>query len=60
MTGDHTCRSTVDIASGVREREFSASEVIDACPDRIDARNDAINASRTVASEREKSTKCRN
>jgi len=54
MTGDHTCRSTVDIASGVREREFSASEVIDACPDRIDARNDAINASRTVASEREK------
>lgn len=52
MTGDPSYRSATAIAAAVSERERSAIDVIEACLDRIDARNDTTNAFCTVAGER--------
>lgn len=44
--------SAVDLARGIREGALSPVEVVDAHLERIDARNDEINAFETVTAER--------
>jgi Asp-tRNA(Asn)/Glu-tRNA(Gln) amidotransferase A subunit family amidase len=46
------CSSATDLAARIRDGELSPVDVIEACLDRIDARNDATNAFVTIMEER--------